>query len=875
MSSPRLRFYRLLLLLFPGPFRDRWGAEMEHTALHRLGSAGSRPRRLLLVWPSLFADAVRGAAAERWLSRSVLPSLRPLRLNPTDLRHGLRSLRQAPGVSLVAVATLALAVSASTTVFSVLDTVVLDPLPYSEPDRIVSVWPEANFNVATVREMRQRVPALEHIAGVSVWTAVLAAEGTPEEIDVSRVSPSYFDVLRVNPASGRTFLPSEDRQDESDVVVLSHSLWASRFGSDPDLIGQQIDLSVADQRVHTVVGVLPAGFDPPEDAVAWVPLVDDVSLGVSDDPSWYVNSRIGRLAPGVTPEQASQQVASVARDLAPLVPNQFEEEQVTAAGVTRLKTQLVGRSKEGLLLLLGAVGLVLLIACVNLANLLLFRGENRRDDLRVRTALGAGRRDIVRLLLVESLALGLTGGALGVALALALISAVRQWAPRDVPRIDAVSLDWTVLGFALATTLGATLLSGLWPALRTSRGLVAVSRSAAGRSSSRSVSRTLVAVEVALAVVIALWSGLMIRSLDRLLSEPSGFEPQGVIAFRPNPLGSGREGAAEFRDFYRALLEEVRAAPGVRQAGAVQLLTGTKDNWSFPTRPEGYEVPASGALPDVNFRAVLPGYFETLRIPLLSGRTIESQDREGSEPIVVVNEAFAEAYWPDQSPIGKRLKIALGEAEWLRVVGVVGDVRQHALYLEPRPEIYVPYEAWPWEMSAWVVARTDQPDLFRAQVRHLVDRVDPDMPVSSVEHLATVLNRSASETGFVTLLLSAFSLLGVVLGAIGIYGVASYSVARRRAEYGVRLALGATRAGVLRTAIASQAPPILFGLVVGAALGLAGGKLFSAYLYRVEPTDPLTLAAVATVLGVVATLALLVPARRTGAIDPSKALASE
>ncbi len=847
---------------------------MESVALERLRSAPSRTQRLVHVWPHLLFDLLRGAAAERWQARRRSGPV-PSKLYPTDLRHGLRALRQSPGVSALAVTTLALGVGASTTMFSVIDTVLLEPLPHSQPDRIVAVWPEANFNVAGVREMRERVPALSDVAGISVWTAVLSARGNPEEIDVSRVSPSYFDVLRATPALGRTFLASEDQEGKAAVVILSHSLWASRFGGDPDLIGTSIDLSVAGSHAHTVVGVLPESFDPPEKAVAWVPLVDNRALGIAEDSSWYVNSRIARLAPGATVEQATQQVAQVARDFAPLVPNQYDEQQVAAAGVVRLQSQLVRKAKGALLLLLGAVGLVLVIACANVANLLLFRGESRRRDLDIRAALGAGRGDIVRLLLVESLGLGLLGGCLGIALAVGLIEAVARWSPADVPRIDDVRLDWTVLLFALSVTLAATLLSGLWPALRTSRELAGQGRSRASRKTSRGMSRALVAVEVALAAVVALWSGLMIRSLDRVLSEPSGFEPQGVVAFRPNPLGSGREGATEFRQFYGALLEEVRATPGVREASAVQLLTGTRENWSFPTEPEGFEPPPSGALPDVNFHAVFPGYFETLRIPLLRGRTLTAQDREDSAPVVVVNEAFGRTHWPGEDPLGKRLRVAMGGAEWMRVVGVVGDIRQHALYLEPRPEIYVPYVSWPWEMSAWVVARSDQPELLRSEVRHLVDRVDPNTPISAVEDLHVVLARSASDTSFVTLLLGAFSLLGVTLGAIGIYGVASYSVARRRAEYGVRLALGATQGGVLRAAVVSQAPPILVGFLGGALLGLAGGRFLSSYLYEVEPSDPLTLAGVAAVLGGVALLALLVPARRTGKIDPAQALAGD
>jgi putative ABC transport system permease protein len=875
----RLSRYRRLLRAFPPAFRERWATEMESLCRFRLELVAGQRWQSQVVWSRIVLDALTGAAFE-WI-RELGRALRSRGVHAGtlrwDVRQAARGLRRTPGATIVAVATLALGIGAVATTFTVVDGVVLRPLPYDEPDRIVSVWPAANFNVAMVREVAEAAPALGHVAGLSTWTAVLSERGDPVEIDVARVSPAFFDVLGIAPALGRSLLPHEDRIDDAAVVVLSHGLWASRFGSDPDILGRAIRLSVDTHDVHTVVGVMPRDFRPPRQADAWAPLVDDPSLAVVDDSSWFVNHRIARLAPSATLEQANGQVRALAERMAPLVPNQFGPEQVAAAGVSRLKDDMTKDARGVLWALFGAVGLVLLIACANVSNVLLVRGEARRHDLAVRASLGASRPSLVRLLLVEALLLGVAGGTVGVAMAVGLTDLVVALAPAGLPRIAEIHVDLGVLAFSLALTLAATVIAGLWPAWRVSTGDLAgelggSSRGAAGQRSSRVVSHTLIAAEIALAVVVALGSGLMLRSLDRLLSADIGFEPGGVVAFRPNPLGSGREGAESFRQFYSELMSQVAEAPGVRSVGAVQILTGTLDNWSFPTYPEGFAIPGDGALPDVNFRAVMPGYFETLGIPVLRGRSIEAADREDAQSAVVVNRAFTERFWPGEDALGKGVNVFGTEGEPLRVVGVVGDIRQHALSMEPRPELYVPYMAWPWEMSAWLLVRADAPEAFKAEVRRLVDRVDPNVPISSVEDLDRVVDRSAAETRFFTILLTAFGLLGLSLGAVGIYGVTAYTVVRRRAEFGVRVALGATRAEVIRTALRRGILPVVVGALAGLAFGLVGGRLLESYLYQIQPSDPLTLVLVTGSLTLVATVALAVPAWRAGRVDPVEVL---
>ncbi len=852
---------------------------MESLCRYRLEAAGAGGWSSRMAWWRIVGDALVGAGRE-WL----LAGARSIGTGPWspisigwDLRLAVRSIRRTPVVAGIAVLTLGLGIGAITTTFTVVDGVVLEPLPFEDPDRIVSVWPVANFNTAMVREVAEAVPALDAIAGISTWTAVLSGQGDPVEIDVGRVSPAFFRILGADPELGRPLALGDDLPDNSAVVVLSHPLWSTRFGSDPNIVGRAIQLSMDSLDVHTVVGVMNRAFRPPFEADAWAPLVDDRSLSVVSDPTWFVNDRIARLAPGSTVAQASDQVRALAERLAPSVPNQFEIEQVAAANVVPLKDDLLRDADTALWALLGAVGLVLLIACANVANLLLARGEARQQTLAVRAALGANRASLVRLLLSEALVLGVAGGVLGVLMAVALTDAVVALAPPQVPRIQTVGVDWGVLTFALCVTLGATVVSGLWPAWRTSRqelvaGLGGSSRGAARLGSSRTVSQVLIAAEVALAVIVTLGSGLMLRSLDRLLSVEIGFEPAGVLAFRPNPLGSGRSGVDDFRQFYRTLMEELEAAPGVDGVGGVQILTGTRENWSFPTYPSGYEIPESGALPDVNFRAVLPGYFEALHIPLVRGRTIQAADRADAEPVVVVNEAFVREFWPGEDGLGNTLSVFGTENDRLRVVGVVGDIRQHALSQDPRPELYVPYMSWPWEMSAWIFVRTAVPQALRADIRRIVDRVDPNVPVSGVEDLDVVLARSAAETRFFTVLLSSFGGLGLLLGAIGIYGVTAYSVARRRSEFGVRLALGSTRRGIVASALGRGIAPILVGAAGGVVLGISGARVLRSYLYQIEPFDPLTLAGVTLALSLVATVALTVPAWRAGRVNPTEVL---
>ena len=856
---------------------------METVFRYRLDAADGVGARVA-VWARAMADVALGATRE-WISLFMDLGRRGRGMTmgsmARDVRYALRGLRRSPGIATLAVITLALGIGASTATFSVVDGVMLEPLPYPEADRLVALWPETNSNASLVREFEERVPALDEVAGIAIWTGVLSGAGDPLELQVGRVTPGYFRILGIEPQLGRVLREEDAVPDDANSVILSHGLWQSRFGGDPDIVGRTVQLNLDQLRSHVVVGVMPAGFQPYRaDVPAWTPIPVAAGTVAEDDSSWYVSWRIAKLAPGATVEQATAQVRALAPELRRRLPGFFDEDQVAAAGVTPIKDDLLEETSTALWVMLGAVGLVVLIACVNVANLLLIRGETRARDLALRVALGADRAGLVRLLLVETSVLAILGGVLGIAAATSLTDVIVRLAPASLPRIESVSVDGRVLGFALFLTMGATLLSGLWPALRASRPLPGVQmggagRGTVGRGGSRRLSRGLVALELALAVVVTLGSGLMLRSLGQLLSVDPGFDTQGVVAFRANPLGDRHSGGAAFNRFYREVVEELKTVPGVQTASGINILAGSPGNWSFPTYPQDVEVIEEDGAPTTNFRAVFGDYFETLRIPIVQGRPVTDADRQDTEPVIVVNQAFVAEHWPDEDPVGKSIAFFSRDAVRYRVVGVVGDVRQFSLGRAPVPEVYVSHAQWNWEIPAWLVVRTIRPDVLKAQLRSVVDRVDPASPIAGVDDLQTVIGRSAGQTRFLALLLSSFGVLALLLGAVGVYGVTAYSVAQRVPEFGVRIALGAQRSEIVGHAARSGAIPVLTGLVGGLALALASGRLLRSYLYQIEPGDPLTVALTVGVLTVVGTCALVLPARRAGRVDPVEALSAE
>jgi putative ABC transport system permease protein len=799
-----------------------------------------------------------------------------------DTRYALRTLRRSPGLTVLVVGTLALGIGASTATFSIVNEVMLEPLPYHEPDRLVVVWPEQNFNAAMVRDLRAAAPAIESVTGISGWAFTLTGQGEPLQIDGARVSPDHFRVLGVRPTLGRDFLEEEGLPGNESVAVISHGLWVRAFDADPSVIGRTIELATNDSPRRTLIGVLPPDFRPIfRDADVWVPLVVSPTTSMGEDPTWYVNDRVARLAPGATIEQASEQVRDYARSAHALMDQAIDASVVEVAGVRPLQADLAGDVGPILWFALGAVSLVLLIACANVANLLLARGEARRSDLAVRSALGAGRERVVRLLLGESVLLGFLGGALGIGLSLLLVRAAVRLAPADFPRLGDVGVDAAVLAYGLAATAAATLLAGLVPALRVSRtdahaALGGSSRSATAHRTSR-MARGLVGAQTALAVVVVVGSGLMLRSLHSMTSEDPGLDGRGVLVLRPTPPEGRYPSGLAFREFYDEVLERVRALPAVERASAIHLLPGRQENWSFPTFIDGVDIVPGQVIPSVNFRVVWPDYFETVGVSVIRGRSLDRTDDQAAEPAVVVNQAFVDRFWPGQEPLGRELRVLSTEGTAYRVVGVVADVRQHGLSRAPRPEMYFVHAQYPVNASFWIVARMrgeGRAITGADEVEAAIWGVDPDVPIGGADELAAVIDRSAATTRFITLVLGAFGAFALLLSAVGVFGVTAYGVGRRIPEFGVRIALGASKREVIRSALGGSLVAVVAGLGVGLLAASLSTDALRAALYQIEPTDPLTFWAVAGLLLAVAVTAALVPAWRAGRVDPVTALRS-
>lgn len=856
---------------------------MEEVLAHRLSAAGSMGSRTW-VWVRAVTDLMGHAVLERL--RPDGPAKRRGEGMGTwmqDMRWAVHTLRRSPLFTTVAALTLAAGIGAATATFSVVRAVLFKDLPYREPGRLVEIWPHTNFNNAMVREAVAAMPAVEAASGISGWELTLVGEGEPTDVSANRVSPDHFRVLGVEPALGRSFRDEEGLPGRGDVVILSHAFWARVFGSDPGAIGRTIDLSGADADRHTVIGVMPPDFRPvvghPE---VWVPMSYDPAQDLNADISWYVNYRVARLAQGVTLAQATEQVRRFARSVRDRMPSRYDEDDLRRATAQPLARYLAGDMATFMWVALAAVSLVLLIACANVANLLLARTESRDHDLAVRCALGAGRARVARMLLDESAILGLLGGGTGIALAFGFVRLVRSVAPADFPRLDDMAVDGTALAYAVAVSLGAVLLSGLAPALRASQVRATASlgggtRASVARRRSR-LTLAFVGAEVALAVVVTVGSGLMLRSLERLASIDIGLDTDGVLVMRANPPEGRYADGESFRDYYAQVMARLRPLPEVASVGAIHLLPGTPDNWSFPTWPEGVTYPDDAPVPTVNFRVVWPGYFRTVGLRPLRGRLLTDADGEGGEKVMLVNQAFVDRFWPGQDPIGRSVRTLSSQNDPYRVVGVVGNVRQHGLAREPRPEMYLTPREWVYNVGLWVVVKlrdARSPMGHAAVIQEAIWSVDSDVPITGLQELGAVYDRSAATTRFLTLVLGSFGALALLLGAIGVFGVTSYVVARRVPEFGVRLALGSSRRGVLASALFTCALPVAMGLFVGLAAAAGSTKVLGSVLFDIEPSDPATFVAVAATLIAVALLASLLPAWRASRVDPVRVLSAE
>ncbi|MGI9041537.1 MAG: ABC transporter permease [Gemmatimonadales bacterium] len=795
-----------------------------------------------------------------------------------DIRYAPRSLRHSPGFVAAAVLTLALAIGANTAIFSVVSGVLLRPLPFPQSERLVGVWghhPAIGRETASQPDFldwRAGATSFEKMGAAAQTRATLTGEGEPEVLRGVRATADFLPALGVVPALGRGFL-AEEESGSASVVVLGHRFWQQRLGADPGAVGRQIQLN---GRGHTIVGVLPDGHEFPWEADAWLPLATDTVLPRRSD----FLTVVGRLSPGATLARARNELRAIAGGLEEKFPDSNTGWKVELVG---LQEQVVGSIRPALLVFMGAVGLVLLIACANVANLMLARLTARDREVTIRSALGASRGRLVRQLLTESLVLALAGGALGVLLAVWGVQALRSLGPDTIPRIQEIGLDWRALTFALAVSLVTGLAFGLAPALRLTGGelqggLREGGRGSTGGSAVRRLRGGLVLAEVALAFMLLIGAGLLLRSFDRLQRVTPGFEAEGVLTARLLlPRAKYAEDGQQIA-LYSQLLERLAEVPGVRAAGVVSdaPLGDSPDYIAFAL--EGAAAPDPNMVQDAEAFTASPGYFDALRMPLLSGRGFAAQDGPDAPPVVVINQTLARRFWPGRDPLGERITFgnpADSAAEWRTVVGVVGDIRHVSLDRQPYGQIYLPLAQQPQRFMVIAVRSAGDPGQALGALRYTLAQLDSDLPLSEVRTMEDRIAGSLARPRVSALLLGGFAASALLLAAIGIYGVISYGVAQRTRELGIRMALGAGSTVLLRLVVIQGMAPVLAGIALGCLGAWAGGRLLQSMLFGVGANDPATFVAVAVFLTAVALAASFVPARRAARSDPMAALRAE
>ncbi|HEX8719946.1 MAG TPA: ABC transporter permease [Pyrinomonadaceae bacterium] len=833
------------------------------------------------------------------------PAYAPARFLGTlrqDFKYALRRVLKRPGFTAVAVITLALGIGANTAIFSVVNAILLRPLPFDHPERLLLVWQTnpgimetAPTSLPNFFDWREQNQVFEELAAWASYTTTkfnLTGGDQPEQVQYALCSSNLFSTLGVKPSLGRAFTAKEEEPGGERVVMVSHGLWQRRFGSDPDFAGKSITL---DGNTYTVVGVLPRDFrfvSFPKEADVWVPLGLDPSQHRRYVRSILFLSVVGRLKPGVSPEQAQANMSNVARTLA----DEYPENKNLGAKVIALEKQVVGDIRPALQVLTAAVGFVLLIACANVANLLLARAVSRQREMAVRAALGASRRRLVQQLLAESLLLSVLGGLAGLLLAfwgirsLALIpyNSPSMFVPFSVTG-DQVGLDGRVLGFTVLVSLLTGPIFGLVPSLQASKvdqyhTIKEGGTKGGGSARLRNMRGLLVVTEVALSVVLLIGAGLMIKSFLRLQQVDPGFDPENVLSLDIGLPRSKYPQEQQVASFYERLLEKVEALPGVKSVGAVTALPLSNNDELTDFYVEGKPAPQSGQKPLLHHRKVSPNYFRTLNVGVRKGREFTARDRQGAPPVVVINEAMARKYWPDEDPVGRRLALSTEAYQggkfdlngaWREVVGVVADVRHAGLGEQPEPEAYVPYLQSPNRDMTLVLRTASDPTQLAGAISRETYNIDKDQPVSNVRTMSQLLSTSLARPRFNFLLLTIFAGVALVLAAVGVYGVISYSVTQRTQEFGIRMALGAQVGDILRLVFREGMTLALVGIVIGLAGAFALTRYIASLLYGLSATDPLTFAGVSGVLALVAVLACYFPARRAVRIDPINALRYE
>jgi putative ABC transport system permease protein len=802
-----------------------------------------------------------------------------------DVLYGCRMLRKHPGFTAVAVLTLMLGIGANTAIFSVVNGVLLRPLPFPDSDRIVTLW---NFYPQLSDEKEEVSPPDFHdwleqnrsfaqLAAYERFFYIMDGDPYPLRLPAARVSGDFFAVMGVNPILGRSLLPADDHEGLHHVVVLSHRLWTSRFGADSSIVGRIATLNGMD---YTVVGIMPAGFGFPYEVDLWSPMAYEPPFEPSLRTSVWLRT-VGRLEPSVTLAQAQSDMSAIAQRLEQQYPDTNEGRGIQ---VVSLYEQTVGDVRLALLVLLGAVGFVLLIACTNLVNLLLARATGRQQEIALRAALGASRLRLIRQLVTESTLLGLLGGAGGVLFAWLSLDLLRGFDPEVLPRLQEVQLDWRVLGFAMLVSLATGVACGIVPAWLATRkelqeSLKEGSRRSADSRGRRRVRSTLVIIEVALAQVLLIGGGLLFQSFLHMRSVSPGFNPEGVLVgqfelFTPRYA----EGSA-MATFYREVTQQVAALPGVEAAALSTTIPFDKVQLTLEFVIDGRPRPLSPKQhPLAGYNSITPDYFRTMGIRLRSGRFFSDADRADAPPVVIINEALARRYWPGESPLGHLIRIhddSPADSEPIEVVGVVENVRQVALNSDVRLEIYLPYAQRLWRRCFLLVRSEPAPAELAAALRREIHQIDANIALSSFRSMNDHVSASLDPPRFHTFLLGVFATLALTLAAVGVFGVISYSTSQRTREFGIRLALGAQRRDVFRLVVGGGFVLVLTGVALGLILALALTQALSSMLFGIVPTDPATYGAVALVLSAVALLACYLPSRRAMKVDPVVALRYE
>jgi putative ABC transport system permease protein len=801
-----------------------------------------------------------------------------------DLRYAARVLAKNPGFTAVAVIALAVGVGANSVIFSAVNTILLRPLPYKDSDRLVMVfednsrfgYPHDTPAPANFIDWRDQNKVFEGMAAIADVSLNLTGAGEPERLDGKRVSASLFPLLGVEPQLGRWFAPEEDQPGANRVVVLSHALWQRRFGSDPVIVGKTITLNGAG---FSVVGVMPESFQFPErEDQFWIPIAFSQNEAARRG-SHYLQV-VARLKPGVSLAQARAEMSAIAARLQQQYPDQNAG---LGAAVVPLHEQMVGNMRTVLLVLLGAVGFVLLIACANVANLLLARAAARQKEIATRIALGASRLRLVRQFLTESVLLAVLGGGVGLLLSVWGVRVLKAFIPDNISQAKEIAVDARVLVFTLAVSLLTGLVFGIAPALQATNFNLNETLKEGGRGPAlggrgNRIRRTLVVAEVAVSLVLLIGAGLLVNSFLRLRNVDPGFRTDHVLTMSVTLTPLKYPDHARREAFYTELINNVEALPGVKSAAVASQIPLIKQGDSVGVIFEGRPLPEPGKENIVATRVVSPRYFETMGIQLLRGRVFNNQDRIGSPVVAVISDSMARRYWPGEDPVGKRLCPGRPQTpeDWVTVVGVVNDVLQYGLDADQKPQMYLSYQQSDYFAPRRLVVSTSvEPESLTSAVRAAVWSIDKDQPVSDIETMDAVLSDSIARQRFSALLLGVFGLVALLLAAVGIYGVMSYTMAQRTHEIGLRMALGARKWDVLKLAVGQALKLVLVGVAAGLAASLILTRVMTSLLFGVSSTDPVTFAGISLVLVAAGVLASYIPARRATKVDPMIALRYE